>query len=89
MLERAMVQIAATKRTTLHRMLDGTTLETGLSEARREPDDHFKVTDLKVAHLDARLVAGSITTSTKWVFDMKLPTAKRFLFRTVHLVPRF
>ncbi|WP_353113283.1 DUF6119 family protein [Microbacterium sp.] len=71
-----MVQIVATKRTTLYRMLDGCTLETGLTPSRRESDDNFEVTDLKVDGRSARLVAGSITTNTKWATDLKLLTGK-------------
>jgi hypothetical protein len=52
-----MVQIVATKRTTLYRMLEGSRLETALTEARRESDDHFTVTDLTIEHRPARLVA--------------------------------
>ena len=69
-----MVQIAATKRTTLYRMLEGSTLETALTESRRESDDHFTVTDLTVQQRPARLVSGAITTGAKWANDVKLLT---------------
>lgn len=71
-----MVQIVATKRTTLYRMLEGSTLDTALTESRRVTDDHFTVTDLKIEHRPARLVAGSITTSAKWSTDLKLLTGQ-------------
>jgi len=71
-----MVQIAATKRTTLYRMLEGSTLETAVTEARRESDDDFTVTDLRIEKRPARLIAGSITTSTKWATDLKLLTGQ-------------
>ena len=71
-----MVQIAATKRTTLYRMLEGSTLESALTESRRESDDDFAVTDLRIEGRPARLVAGSITTSAKWATDLKLLTGQ-------------
>lgn len=76
MLSRTMVQIVATKRTTLYRMLDGNTLETALTEARRESDDHFTVTDLEIEGRPARLVVGSITTSAKWATDLSILTGQ-------------
>ena len=69
-----MVQVAATKRTTLYRMLEGSTLETALTESRRESDDHFTVADLTMQQRPARLVSGAITTGTKWANDVKLLT---------------
>lgn len=71
-----MVQIVATKRTTLYRMLDGSTLETALTESRRETDDNFNVTDLHVEGRPACLVSGSITTKAKWSTDLKLLTGQ-------------
>ncbi|MDL9978714.1 DUF6119 family protein [Microbacterium sp. ASV49] len=71
-----MAQITATKRTTLYRMLAGSTLETALTEARRESNDDFTVTDLQIEHRPARLVTGSITTSAKWSTDLKLLTGQ-------------
>ncbi|MDQ1077274.1 MULTISPECIES: DUF6119 family protein [Microbacterium] len=71
-----MVQLAATKRTTLYRMLEGGTLETALTESRRESDDDFTVTDLVIEKRPARLVAGSITTRAKWATDLKLLTGQ-------------
>lgn len=71
-----MVQTVATKRTTLYRMLDGCTLETALTESRRESDDNFDVADLELEGRPARLVSGSITTSAKWSSDLKLLTGQ-------------
>lgn len=71
-----MVEIVATKRTTLYRMLEGSTLETALTAARRESDGDFTVTDLTMEHRPARLVAGSITTSAKWANDVKILTGR-------------
>ncbi|MDF2664255.1 MAG: hypothetical protein K0R81_105 [Microbacterium sp.] len=71
-----MVQIAATKRTTLYRMLSGSTLDTALTEVRRESTDDFIVTDLHIEKRPARLVAGSITTGAKWATDLKLLTGQ-------------
>lgn len=68
------MQVAATKRTTLYKMLEGSTLETALTESRRESDDHFTVTDLTVQQRPARLVSGAITTGAKWTNDIKLLT---------------
>lgn len=48
-----MVEIAATKRTTLYGMLEGSTLETALTAARRESDGDFTVADLTMEHRPA------------------------------------
>lgn len=69
-----MEQVAETKRTTLYRLVEGSTLETALNEDRRESDDHFTVTDLTIEQRPARLVAGSITRPSKWANDVKLLT---------------
>lgn len=69
-----MVQVAATKRKTLYRMLEGSTLETALTAGRRESDGHFTVTDLTVQQRPACLVSGAITTGAKWATDVKLLT---------------
>ncbi|WP_419706274.1 DUF6119 family protein [Promicromonospora sp. NFX87] len=69
-----MEQAAATKRTTLYRMQDGSTLHTALSEQHRESDDNFTVTDVTVDRRPARLVSGSIATNAKWANDVKLLT---------------
>lgn len=71
-----MVQNVATKRTTLYRMIDGSTLDTALAESRRETDDNFTVADLRMEDRPARLVSGSITTKAKWSTDLKLLTGK-------------
>lgn len=71
-----MEKIVATKRTTLYRMHDGSTLDTALIESRRESDDNFSVTDLRVEDRPARLVCGSITTKAKWAKDLKLLTGQ-------------
>lgn len=71
-----MVQVAATKRTTLYRTLEGTTLETALTEARRVSDKHFTVTDLTLEGRPARLVAGELTKSATWANDLKLLTGQ-------------
>lgn len=71
-----MAQFVATKRTTLYKMLDGCTLETALTESRRETDDNFTVTELQLERQPALLVAGSITTKTKWSTDLKLLTGQ-------------
>ncbi len=55
-------------------MLEGSTLETALTESRRESDDHFTVADLTMQQRPARLVSGAITTGTKWANDVKLLT---------------
>jgi uncharacterized protein (TIGR04141 family) len=69
-----MVEIVATKRTTLYRILEGSTLETALTAARRESDDDFTVTNLTMEHRPARLLAGSIATSARWANDVKILT---------------
>lgn len=66
------VQVAATKCTTLYRMLEGSTLESALTESRRESDDDFTRHGLVSRGAPARLIPGSITTSAKWA-DLKLP----------------
>lgn len=48
-----MVQIAATKRTTLHRVPEGRTLETALTECRLESGDGITVTDLLIEQRSA------------------------------------
>jgi uncharacterized protein (TIGR04141 family) len=57
-------------------MLEGSTLETALTEARRESDDDFTITDLTMEHRPARLVAGAITTSAKWSTDLEILTGQ-------------
>ena len=76
----AMGPAVATKRATIYRMLEGSTLETSLTEPRRESDEHFIVQDLAVDERPARLVSGSITTSAKWSNDLKLLTGKTISF---------
>ena len=76
MLSKGMGQIIATKRTTLYRMLEGTTLVTALTEERRETNDYFTVTDLKLEQQPARLVAGSISSRAKWATDLKTLTGQ-------------
>lgn len=73
---RIMAQTSATKRKTLYRMLEGSTLETALIESRRKSDDHFTVVDLNVQQLPARLVYGAIATRTKWANDVMLLTGR-------------
>ncbi|NUU06773.1 DUF6119 family protein [Leifsonia sp. C5G2] len=75
-ISKVMVEITSTKRTTLYRMLEGCTLETALTQARRESDDDFSVTDLLIEDRPARLVAGTITTRAKWATDLKLLTGQ-------------
>lgn len=71
-----MAQTIATKRTTLYRMLEGTTFDTALTEARRDSDEHFTVSDLTIEQLPARLVAGTITVGAKWATDLKTLTGQ-------------
>jgi uncharacterized protein (TIGR04141 family) len=63
-----------TKRATLYRMLDGTTLESALLERYRESSDSFNVTDVTVESLDGRLVHGTLSSRTKWAPDVALLT---------------
>lgn len=71
-----MAQITATKRTTLYRMLEGATLQTAVTEPRRVSNDNFTVTNLVLNERPALLIAGSITTTAKWVVDLKLLTGE-------------
>lgn len=71
-----MEQVPETKRTTLYRMLEESTLATALNEDRRESDEYFTVTDLTIEERPARLVAGSITRPSKWANDVKILTGQ-------------
>ena len=65
-----------TKRATLYKMVDGTTLETALAESKRVSNDHYNVKPLEIGGQRARLASGCVSTPAKWANDVKLLTSE-------------
>lgn len=71
-------QASSTKRTTVYRMIEETTLESAIREKYRASDSNYTVESTKVDTLDALLVSGSISNESAWVKDLALLAGKKF-----------
>ena len=62
-------------------MLEGTTLATALTRARREPDERYSSKRLFIEGRAARLVSGATQTQAKWTSDVKALTGENVLLQ--------
>lgn len=70
-------EIVSTKRTTLFRMSDGTTLRSALVAERRESSHDFSVEDVTVDGAPALLVSGAVSRKSSWANDVALLTGQK------------
>ncbi|WP_185974145.1 DUF6119 family protein [Curtobacterium sp. KBS0715] len=66
------IETVQTKRTTLYRMIDGTTVDTVFIPEKIEDPDRFRIDDVDLGGREARLVLGSSSSSAKWTSDVAL-----------------
>lgn len=66
---------------TLYRMLEGTTLETALTKARRESSERYSSRSLSIEGRAARLVSGATQSKAKWSSDVKALTGENVVLQ--------
>ncbi|MBD8583350.1 TIGR04141 family sporadically distributed protein [Frigoribacterium sp. CFBP 8766] len=76
------IEVIATKRTTLYRMVDDTTVESAFVEERRTTTYDYESTPIQLEGQPALLVRGAITSSAKWTNDVALLTGESVSLKT-------
>lgn len=72
------IELGQTKRTTLYRMVEGTTIDTVFVEAKVSDSERYEITDVSIGGRSSRLVVGSAVFPAKWVNDVALLTGENF-----------